>query len=233
MTILAIDTAGAYCSAALGYDDGGERHRLSAFEPMGRGQAERILPMVEELLQRAGLDYGALDEIRCSVGPGSFTGVRIGIALAKGLALASGRPLYGVGRLLVIGQKYAAMDGAVAGPIAVVIDAGRGEIYVQAFAKLHGAVEGLTAPSLVSLEEAAGFFSAHQVDTVIGPALDPAVLQRLGAIGRSFAVVDGQAEDLLHIGAHLFDHGDAVRPLYLRAADAKPQVGKALKRQKI
>ena len=237
MTELAIDTAGAYCSAALRHGEGCEGGaRISArFEPMGRGQAERILPMIEALLLEAGLDYSDLDKILCTIGPGSFTGVRIGIALAKGLALANGTPLSGAARSLVIGNKYARMEVARPGRFAVIIDAGRDEIYGQGFSLTDGAFAVETPPSLVRLDEVDGFFKTHEIEFAIGPAVTGVLLgtllEPLGGVPEAFTVVDGRAEDLLHIDEKMFDHGEAVRPLYLRAADAKPQVGKALKRQ--
>lgn len=232
MTRLAIDTAGAYCSAALALGDQQDNGKvLTRFEPMARGQAERILPMIEELMQLAGLGYSDLEKIICSVGPGSFTGVRIGIALAKGLALASRTPLVGAARTLVLGQKFARMTDFSVGRFAVVIDAGRGEIYTQLFSAAGGLLEPVTQPMLLSLDEAAGFFSTKGVEAVVGPALDAGVRRRLATLGEGLTVIDGQAEDLLDIEERLFDCGDAVRPLYLRAADAKPQVGKALQRQ--
>lgn len=90
--ILAFDTAGPWCAAAL-WRDAPVSDRL---EPMARGQAERLMPMLEEVLAEAGLNWGDLTAIGVGTGPGNFTGIRIGVAAARGLAMALGVPSVGV-----------------------------------------------------------------------------------------------------------------------------------------
>ena len=91
--ILAFDTAGPHCAAAL-LD--GDRPASERLEPMVRGQAERLLPMIEEMLAQAGIDWRGLSAIGVGTGPGNFTGIRIGVSAARGLALARGIPAVGV-----------------------------------------------------------------------------------------------------------------------------------------
>jgi tRNA threonylcarbamoyladenosine biosynthesis protein TsaB len=104
-------------------------HRLEA---MGRGQSERLVPMIEEVMGEAGLDYQELDAIAVTRGPGGFTGVRIGLAAARGLALAWDRPIIAVSTLEAVAAATAEAErrGRV---ILVLLDAKRADLYVQAF----------------------------------------------------------------------------------------------------
>ncbi|MDP8917245.1 MAG: tRNA (adenosine(37)-N6)-threonylcarbamoyltransferase complex dimerization subunit type 1 TsaB, partial [Pseudomonadota bacterium] len=137
--ILAIDTCLTACSAAV---TDGARVLAARSEPMDRGHQERLGPLVAEVM--AGLEFSALERIGATVGPGSFTGLRVGLAFAKGLGLALGRPVVGVGTL----QALAADEGARA---AAVVDARRGQVYLQAFA--DGAA--LSEPEALTAADAA------------------------------------------------------------------------------
>ena len=95
--LLAIDSAGAACSAAVWHDG---QLAASRLERMARGQSERLLPLIEEAMAESGLGYADLAAIAVTTGPGGFTGARIGLAAARGLALASGKPAIGVGSFL-------------------------------------------------------------------------------------------------------------------------------------
>ena len=101
MLLLAIDTAGPDCAVALARSGaGGAEILVRASERIGRGHAERLMPMIEAALRRsASVDFADLDRIAVTTGPGSFTGVRVGIAAARGLALALDIPAVGVGSL--------------------------------------------------------------------------------------------------------------------------------------
>jgi tRNA threonylcarbamoyladenosine biosynthesis protein TsaB len=122
--VLALDTTLEACSVAIV-----ERGRLRAArsEPMARGHQERLAPLVEELFTEAGADFSAVERIAVTTGPGSFTGLRVGLAFAKGLGLALDRPVVGVGTLAALAA------GAGAGLTAAAIDARRGCVYLQAF----------------------------------------------------------------------------------------------------
>ncbi len=138
MRILAIETATEACSTAL-FEDGAlldARH-----EVLGRGHAERLVPMIAELP-----DKGRADEIRVSLGPGSFTGVRIGLATARALAIAWG--------VKVRGYPTLALVAAIArrqqpGPVGVCMNGGHGEWFVQQFG-----ADGLPSGEFVSLPPA-------------------------------------------------------------------------------
>ncbi len=94
MKVLAFDSSGAACSAAI--RDGEGRLLAYRFEALARGHAERLMPMLRDVMREAGLAFSGLDVVAVTTGPGSFTGIRVGLAAARGLALASGLPLLGV-----------------------------------------------------------------------------------------------------------------------------------------
>ncbi|MEY4697172.1 MAG: tRNA ((37)-N6)-threonylcarbamoyltransferase complex dimerization subunit type 1 TsaB, partial [Pseudomonadota bacterium] len=121
--ILAFDTSAAHCAAALLTDD---RIAASRFEPMEKGQAERLIPLLEDLLSDAGLHWRDLSALAVGTGPGNFTGVRIAVAAARGLALSLGIPALGVTRLQALAH-------GLPRPVMVVEDARRGEVYAQEF----------------------------------------------------------------------------------------------------
>ena len=118
-TILAFDTSAAHCAAALLV--GGRIVALAA-EDMVKGQAERLMPMVQEVMTEADLDWPAIDAIGVGVGPGNFTGIRVAVSAARGLALARGIPAYGI----------TGMEAADNGqPGLRSLPATRGQLYVQ------------------------------------------------------------------------------------------------------
>jgi tRNA threonylcarbamoyl adenosine modification protein YeaZ len=122
-TILAFDTSAAHCAVALYV--GGEIV-AEHIEPMTKGQAERLFPLCEEVLANAGITWADLDAIGVCVGPGNFTGVRVGVSAARGLALSLGKPSIGISRLEAMGLGC---DGAAT----VLMDARRKRAYVQSF----------------------------------------------------------------------------------------------------
>ena len=138
-SILAFDCAGASCSAAV-YAGGAVR--AGRFEAMARGQSERLVPLIQEVMFEAGLDYGGLDAIAVTRGPGGFTGVRIGLATARGLALASGRPVVGVTNFEAVA---AAVPAAAGRSLLVALETKREDLYVQSFGR--GPDDGPWRPS--------------------------------------------------------------------------------------
>lgn len=195
-SLLAIDTAGPRLQLALST---GERVD-TLVEDMPTGQAERIFPAVAELLARNGITYADLTRVAVTTGPGSFTGVRIGLSAARGLALALGIPAIGVPSLFAIAL------GAGSDPLAVLLDARRDEAYFQLFS---GPGMPASLPLLLAMDEARRRVPAGTV-LLTDPAPD---IARLAA----FAVTADPAAF----------PPDAT---YIRDADAKPQLRFAIAR---
>lgn len=202
MRILALDTCLNACSTAL-WQDG--RALAVRREAMPRGQQERLAPMVAELMAEAGASFDGLDRIGVTVGPGSFTGLRVGLAFAKGLGLALDVPVVGVGTL-------EALAFGAPGLVAAALDARREQLYLQLFQDRAP----LDAPEAVTLAQArARLQVAGPAATLIGSGA--AMLARPGD-----RAVDCDGPDPAAIAqlAALAEPA-APRPIYLRAPDAK------------
>lgn len=212
MKVLGLDSAGSQCAVAV-LD--GERVCAARAETMARGQAERLLPLIAETLAAAGVPPAALDLIAVTTGPGSFTGIRIGLAAARGLALATGRPAIGVD----VFDAYAAAvpDAARANrTLAVAVESKRHEFYLQAFAPSGAAPAAQILPT-----DAAAWLPP-------GPLLlagDAAERLRVVLHGRDAAVAPGTAAvdpvQMARLGGTRYAAGrrEPPRPFYLRAPD--------------
>jgi tRNA threonylcarbamoyladenosine biosynthesis protein TsaB len=210
--VLAIDAALAACSAAVLVDGAVAAHRLEA---MARGHAERLLPMVREMMAEAGLGFDALDLIAVTVGPGHFTGLRVGLAAAQGLALAIGRPLAGVTTL----EAVAAAAPADAAPLVVALESKRTDLYLQVFVdgRPLGAPAALTPEAFVATPLPPGALALAGDGAA---RLEPA----LAAAGRRSRRVGPEGPDAatvarLAAGRHGTSAALAAAPLYLRPPD--------------
>lgn len=226
--LLAFDTAGSSCSAAV-WRAGEIAARR--FEPMQRGQSERLVPMIEEVMAEAGLDYAALDAVAVTVGPGGFTGVRIGLATARGLALAWAKPLLGISNFEAVAATVAE-DERRDRSVAVLLDAKRTDLYVQAF---DDALTPLGQPASVLPRDLAGHLPEGPL-VLAGDAVEQG-LEGLAAIrGAALTVssaprqVDAGRLAELAAGRSLPAPGAAApMPLYLRAPDvSRPKRGRGL-----
>ena len=133
MNILAFDSSLNALSVAVARRRQDASQVVHAWE-VRSGHAERLLPMIGEVMTEAGMAFSAIDRIAVTVGPGSFTGVRVGVAAARGLALALRRPAIGITNLAVMAHEAARLLRADAGrSLAVVIDARDGRHYFQLF----------------------------------------------------------------------------------------------------
>jgi tRNA threonylcarbamoyladenosine biosynthesis protein TsaB len=206
MIILAIDTAVETCSAAV-LD--GERVLVARSEPMARGHQERLAPLVAEVMAEAGVGFDQLDRIGVSVGPGSFTGLRVGLAFAKGLGVALDRPVVGVGTL-------AAMGAGTTGFAAVAVDARRGQIYLQAFRD----GEPVSAPDALAAGDAVRWLidiDSAGPDLIVGSGAALLAQAFPNAKSDPRAGADPVWVARLAIAAE----PTPPRPVYLRAPDAK------------
>jgi tRNA threonylcarbamoyladenosine biosynthesis protein TsaB len=222
MNLLAIDTALEACS--VGVSGGGRPVFFS--EIIGRGHAERLMGMVTEAMAEARVAFPGLERIAVTIGPGSFTGVRVGIAAARGLALVIGCPVVGIGTLAVHADIAREIVGAK--PVLVALDARRGEVYAQSFDRAGAAL----GPAEVGPPSD---FAARTGDEVLlagsGAALIAAAMDTDAA---SRIVHTRSAPDiatLLRLGMAAGAPFAPPRPLYIRAPDAKPQAAAAVPRR--
>jgi tRNA threonylcarbamoyladenosine biosynthesis protein TsaB len=224
MKLLAFETATEACSVAV-YIDGAVRER---FELAPRRHAELSLPWAGQLLAEAGIAKSQLDAIAVGRGPGAFTGVRLGVALAQGIALALDRPVVPVSTLAVLAMRA---DGE---RILAAIDARMGEIYAGAFARTDGGLVALSPevvlkPELATLPD--GNDGWHGVGT--GFAAAEGVLQRQLApqLGLIDASALPHAADLAHLAALAFARGEALAPERVEPAYLRDQVALTLAEQ--
>jgi len=136
-TVLGFDTSGGWCSAAVTREKDVLAHR---HVEMAKGQAETLMPLIEDVLAEAGVDWPALTAIGVGVGPGNFTGIRISVSAARGLAMGLGIPAIGVNRFDAI-----ALDGP---KLPVVVPAIRSQVWVQSPGEAPYASETQPNPAL-------------------------------------------------------------------------------------
>ncbi|MDR2109015.1 MAG: tRNA (adenosine(37)-N6)-threonylcarbamoyltransferase complex transferase subunit TsaD [Coriobacteriales bacterium] len=176
--ILAFDTASDQIALALGRGNSalGDNSVLVSFDELARRQANsRLLPTIAELFERQGLRPANISTVVVGLGPGSFTGVRIGIATAKGIAVALGVPLYGVGTLDAL--AWGAWLAGVRGTIGVVADAMRAEVYPARFELSKNGARRLDCHSVARAAEVAADWANGTNDSGDRPALSSALLE--------------------------------------------------------
>jgi len=213
MRLLVIDTALGACTAAV--FEGGLALAVR-FEPMTKGHQERLGGLVRDVMAQAGDGFESLDRIGVTVGPGSFTGLRVGLAFAQGLGAALDRPVVGISAL----DALAASLEEATGPVAALIDARRGQVYARLFTS--GAALG--PDEALSLEEAARRVADTGPDVALvgnGAAVLAEAFSDL-----KFANIDDRVapspEALARLAAAADPATHPPRPLYLRAPDATP-----------
>src|SRR5450432_157554 len=218
MLILAIDTALDACAAAVLDIDAG---RLIARESqaMKRGHAEALMPLIARVMKASGIAFAALDRIAVTTGPGSFTGLRVGLSAARGIALAASKPAVGVTTLTAYAAPVVSESGQH--PVISAIDARHDHVYFQV---VSGNGSSLVRPRVARIEEALGA-SQFGAPYLVGNAA--AILsQRWPADAPPPFKVDAQpAPDIAWVGwlgAAVSPNTAPARPYYLRAPDAKP-----------
>ncbi|MFD2204775.1 tRNA (adenosine(37)-N6)-threonylcarbamoyltransferase complex dimerization subunit type 1 TsaB [Kiloniella antarctica] len=217
-TLLGLDTAGSSCSVAVMKN--GEVV-ATLLEEMRRGQSERLLPLIHDVLDDAGLELMDMDGFAVTTGPGGFTGVRIGLAAAQGFALACGKPLVGVSNFEVMARAVPDCEKDSDQVLAVLIDAKRADIFVQCFST---DLSALTEPFSIAPEKMASQLPEGSL-LLLGDGVDQ-VVSALSEAGRKIVVskvnpsVDAQYLLNIAIERKLFTHDQGrISPLYLRAPD--------------
>lgn len=217
MIYLALDTASHLCAAAI-YDDSNNKILGEAVEDIGRGHAERLMDVIEKCLGSASLEYSNLDKVICTTGPGSFTGVRVGLSTARGIALGLSIPIIGLSALDALAHE-AGSDA----PLLTLLDARREEAY----ALWRGDEISLPTPCAARYD-------------VLAEIFDGKIFDICGSGAAEFLARANQSHPVLHeltaapiatiarLGARLDEKTATSEPLYLRTPDAKPQKGFAL-----
>jgi tRNA threonylcarbamoyladenosine biosynthesis protein TsaB len=226
MRVLAIDTALEACSAAVLDPAGG----ITASESlaMARGHAEALMPLIARVMSGSGIEFAQLDRIAVTTGPGSFTGLRVGISAARGIALAAGKPAIGLSTLAALAAPLIATDDGT--QVVAAIDARHEHIYLQVFGA-NGRT--LVGPRVASLRDAARAAMAAQVRIVGSAANKMAAAWPKGA-EPPLSVEQRAAPDIewiARLGAAATDDHSPPKPLYLREPDAQPQDAARLPRR--
>ena len=206
--LLALDTTGPFCSAAL-HD--GEQIVASRSDEIGRGHAEYLMPMLEELLAEHQTEWSDIKRIACTTGPGSFTGLRVGLATARGLALALNCPCVGV-------TVFEAFRFGETTSLAVVIDAKRDQVWIQVFGVPDA---DSVAPVALSINEV-----SHAVPKSVTRLAGSAAPIIAGLNSRFEVLTDKSSPPIEGVAGHavLSDSREfKPKPLYLRLPDAKKQ----------
>lgn len=220
--LLALDCSAGACSVAI---RDGAALLAAARTAMERGHAEALMPMVARAMAEAGLDWLGLDAVAATVGPGSFTGVRIGLAAARGIALAAGLPTVPVTTL----EAVAEAAGAGAEPLLVVLESRRRDLYGQWFGPAGDPLDAprAAAPEALWAARPPGAASVRIAGDaaagLLAAAPDPAVtLRPAGGSGPDARAVAAVA--LRRLAAH---GAGPLAPLYLRPPDVTPPVSAA------
>jgi len=227
MRVLAIDTALNACSAAVLDTDRGAIIASETIE-MSRGHAEAIMPLIARVMDQAAIEFVELDRIAVTTGPGSFTGLRVGISAARGLALAAGKPAVGLSTLSGFAAPHIAADDTKS--VVAVVDARHDQVYLQVFgpggrtiippriAPMHEAVRAALTGTMRVVGSAADLIAAAWPRAEPPPEL----VEQRGAPDIGWVA---------RLGAAAADGHGPPKPLYLRAPDAQPQDAARLPRR--
>jgi tRNA threonylcarbamoyladenosine biosynthesis protein TsaB len=227
MRVLAIDTALGACSAAVLSTEPDE---IMASEtlPMTRGHAEALIPLIARVMDQAKVDFANIDRIAVTVGPGSFTGLRVGISAARGISLATGKAAFGLTTLAAFAAPHIAQDDTL--PIAAVIDARHDHVYMQIFGR---GGRTLVAPRIASIHEAVRAAAVGPTRLVGSAASLLAAAWPSGGPPPKL-VEESPAPDIkwvARLGVTAIEGQGSPKPLYLRTPDAQPQDAARLPRR--
>jgi len=226
MRILAIDTALAVCAAAI-LDSEQPGLRAQEILPMQRGHAEALIPLISRVMHAAELQFSELDRIAVTTGPGSFTGLRVGIAAARGIALAASKPAVGLSTLAAYAAPLIAEDDST--PVVAAIDARHDNVYLQVFG-VGGRT--LVSPRCTPIEEAIRLAAVGPA-RIVGSAAKFVAAAWPQHLPTPSLVDERPAVDIgwvARLGAAAVE-AMPPRPLYLRPADAQPQGSTRLARR--
>ncbi|MBB4230447.1 tRNA (adenosine(37)-N6)-threonylcarbamoyltransferase complex dimerization subunit type 1 TsaB [Rhizobium mongolense] len=218
MIVLALDTAGVDCAAAL-YDSGRDTVLGEASDLIGKGHAEHLMGIVDRVLNQADMKLAMVERIAVTIGPGSFTGIRVGVAAARGFGLALNIPTVGITTLETMAA--AQREKTPGRPVLAAMDAKRGEIYLQSFSADGPALDEPRAVTIEAAKTIATAF-AGEITGSATPLLKP---NATGEHANMFPI-----SIVARLGAAADPGSGKPKPLYLRGPDAKPQAGFAIAR---
>jgi len=227
MRVLAIDTALEACSAAV-LDTYHGAVIASESLTMTRGHAEAVMPLIARVMDRAEIEFEELDRVAVTTGPGSFTGLRVGISAARGIALAAGKPAVGLSTLAGFAAPHIASNDEL--PVVAAVDARHDHVYLQVFGSGGRTV---VAPRIASVRDAvqAGLMDGVRI---VGSAANLLVASWPKAGPAPMLIEQRGAPDIdwiARLGAAATDGYGPPKPLYLRAPDAQPQDAARLPRR--
>jgi len=226
MKILAIDTALPAVSACI-FESGAAEPLAAETIAMERGHAEALMPLIDRVVSAVEGGFSALDRVAVTVGPGSFTGIRVGIAAARGVGLACGIPVVGVSTLAALAAPL--ILESTGGVIAAAVDARHGNVFMAAFVS-GGRI--LVAPRIAPIREAVRTLGAGPIRVTGSGA--PMLAIEAWAMGLSVDVVGELVSPDIGYVARLGLLADPetapARPLYIKPPDAKPQSGAGIAR---
>jgi tRNA threonylcarbamoyladenosine biosynthesis protein TsaB len=227
MRVLAIDTALAACSAAV-LDTRHVAVMASETLPLTRGHAEAVMPLIARVMDQAGIEFADVDRIAVTTGPGSFTGLRVGISAARGIALAANKPAVGLSTLAGYAAPLIAEDDS--STVVAAVDARHDNVYLQVFGPGGRTV---VSPRVATVREAVRAATVSPA-RIVGSGAEliaakwptseppPLLVEQLGAPDIGW---------IARLGAAADDGHGPPKPLYLRAPDAQPQDAARLPRR--
>lgn len=226
MKLLAVDSAASLCAACVW--DTARGHELSrSVSDIGKGHAERLIAAIAEALEAAGADYSDLGGLAVSTGPGSFTGVRVGVSTIRGLALALKIPATGVTTLEAVAAETRLLFPGR--PVMVAIDAGRGDLYVALYDR-----SGETSYDACVLNLADAVALAVEAAPVLCGSAAEKIAEAASPLALDIGTKAATADIATFARLAALRHPSPVKPtpVYLREPDAKPQAGFVLPRSR-
>ena len=215
--LLAIDTAQTTCAAAVLLREGGQDVLFRRSQVIGRGHAEILLAMISDVMAEAGCAFTDLDRIAVSNGPGSFTGLRVGLSAARGFALVTNTPVVGISTLDAVAMEQ--RSRCAGAPLLVALSARENEVYAARY-ESSGVQRDLAHVALID-DLAASLTGDWRLAGSAAPAIATAAGLGSGHVLSASAEVDISTIASLGLAAPV--DAPAPVPLYLRPADAKPQ----------
>jgi tRNA threonylcarbamoyladenosine biosynthesis protein TsaB len=217
MLILAIDTTLDACAAGV-LDTDASKMLAQESQPMKRGHAEALMPLIARVMKESGIPFASLDRIAVTTGPGSFTGLRVGLSAARGIGLAANKPVVGLTTLTAYAAPVVGQNAEQ--PVISAIDARHDHVYFQV---VSGNGSSLIRPQVVPIEEALGasrFGAPHLVGNAAKILADRWPAHALPPF-KIDAQIAPEIAWVAWLGAAVSPNTAPARPFYLRAPDAK------------